>query len=75
MCFRYRACYTYEIDSGGCVIDPASLIVDGLPNFPHQNSTLIIVITPLTREAVYPPNTICFFVIGNRYVCKFIMYI
>ena len=63
---RYRACYEYEIDSEGCVINAASLVVDSLLSFPNQNSTLIIVNTPLTREAVYPPNTICFFVIGNR---------
>ena len=65
---RYRACYAYEIDSGECVIDPASLVVDRLLSFPHQNSTLIMVNTPFTREGVYPPNTICFFVIGNRYI-------
>ena len=63
---RYRACYTYEIDSGECVIDAASLAVDRLINVPQENSTLIVVDTPVTTDRVYLPNTICFFVIGNR---------
>ena len=64
---RYRACYHYSIESGEqCVLDLATLHVDIVQSFPVQNSTVIIVNTPVISDRVYPPNLICFFVIGNK---------
>ena len=64
---RYRACYHYSIESGEeCELDLATLDVDIVQSFSIPNSTLIMVNTPVTSGRVYPPNLICFFVIGNK---------
>ena len=68
--YRYRACYAYEIDSGRCTLNLGSLTVHDLSSGPQENSTLIEVDTPSIAGGVYPVDTICFFVIGNRYAVK-----
>lgn len=63
---RYQACYEYQINSGECSLILNSLDVSAPQTFDIDNSTLILLRTPETADRVYPSDTICFFVIGNK---------
>ena len=72
---RYRACYKYSIvnDDGRdiCQLDTdASIteivtILDAM-SVPGTGGQIIIVQTPIEDDTLYPSDTVCFYVIGNK---------
>ena len=72
-CFSYQACYAYEIieDINGddkCVIMNLTAVVSDIIPIISTDSIVYEIVTPLLPSDVYPNQTVCFFVIGKRWV-------
>ena len=70
--YRYRACYKYSIaERDECQLDTeASIseivtILDSM-NVANTGGRLIIAQSPIKDDGLYPSDTVCFFVIGNK---------
>ena len=79
LCSSYRSCYEYTVDGGKCNIvpPPSNNYAEVVKNISAQtkpvdgtNHTAYHVTTPTGSDKNYPPNTVCFYRVGNRLVWK-----
>jgi len=69
--YRYRACYKYTIVDGTCQLETDEFIsrivtVLDVMSVPNTGGQIIIVDAPTEADTLYPSDTICYYIIGNK---------